>query len=191
VNSYRIAKENDDVPPATPPPADSTRPPSAPAAPVASGAMADTPVIKADGAGPAWTAPAHWRTKPASAMRKASYEVVGEAGAIGDVSITAFPGDVGGELANVNRWRGQLQLPPLADSALSTAVAHRDQNGLHFTVVDFTGASSASGQRMLGAIVPLNGATWFFKLTGPEPLVAREKPAFLQFLDSLRAPETP
>jgi hypothetical protein len=59
-----------------------------------------------------------------------------------------------------------------------------DTNGLHLLV--FEGANQ--GTRMIGVIVPQSDATWFFKLTGPDALVAREKPAFLDFLKTVRAP---
>ncbi len=196
--SYRIPKD-DEAPPATPAAAaqphaaPSGLPAGHPAMPADTGApaaspgadMASTPVIKADGPGLKWTAPATWHSKPASAMRKASYSVEGDAGATADVAITAFPGDVGGELANVNRWRGQLSLPAVAEADLASVVTRREQSGLHLTIVDF---SSAEGQRMIAALVPYNGATWFFKLTGPAPLVAREKDAFLAFLGSIQTP---
>jgi hypothetical protein len=154
----------------------------------ASANMADTAVIQAGGPALKWTAPAHWQSRPAAAMRKASYAVVDPSGASADLSVTAFPGDVGGETANVNRWRNQLQLPPLADTELAAAVTHRTQGGLQLTIVDFASAPPSPPQRLLGAIVPFNGSTWFFKLTGPDALVAREKPAFLAFLDTLQAP---
>jgi hypothetical protein len=128
-----------------------------------------------------WTAPAQWTPKKPSSMRKGSYDVTGPEGTA-DLSITAFPGDVGGDLANVNRWRGQLELPPVPD--LTGALQPIDANGLRFLVFD--GANS--GTRMLGAIVPREGETWFFKLTGPDALVAREKPAFLDFLKTVKAP---
>jgi hypothetical protein len=121
-------------------------------------------------------------------MRKGSYSVEGDGGAIADISITAFPGDVGGELANVNRWRGQLQLPPLAESELSSAVVRSEQNGLRVTLVDFVGTSSPDHQRMLGLIIPYEGATWFVKIIGPDALVTREKAAFLQFIQTLQKP---
>ena len=41
-------------------------------------------------------------------------------------------------------------------------------------------------QRILGAIVPFNGGTWFFKLMGPDALVAKAKPGFLEFLKTVR-----
>jgi len=88
----------------------------------------------------------------------------------------------------VNRWRGQLQLEPIAEADLANAVQRREQTGLHLTIVDFSAEGSGEHPRMLGAIVPYDGATWFFKLTGPDSLVAREKPAFLEFLQSIKTP---
>jgi len=161
--------------------------PAMPAGP-APADMANTAVIKAEGPGLKWTAPAHWQSRPAVAMRKATYAVPGENGAAGDLSITAFPGDVGGELANLNRWRGQLQLPPLAEADVAGAVTRLSPNGLSVTVVDFSGGPADKPVRLLGAIVPHDGATWFFKLTGPVDLVAKEKPAFLAFVQTLSAP---
>ncbi len=128
-----------------------------------------------------WRAPARWAPGRASAMRRGSYSVVGPEG-VGDISITAFRGDVGGNLANVNRWRDQLQLPPVPD--LAGALEPLEVDGLRMLV--FEGANQ--GVRMIGVIVPRSGATWFFKFTGPDPLVAREKPAFLDFLKTVKAP---
>jgi hypothetical protein len=117
-------------------------------------------------------------------MRKASYDAPGGC----DLSVTAFPGDVGGELANVNRWRGQVGLAPLQPQDLGGAVARFEANGLRFAVVDLRSGEAADAKGMVGAIVPYGGATWFFKLAGPAPVVAAEKPQFLEFLRTVRAP---
>jgi len=163
--------------------------PAAAAAPLVPGVdMANAAVTTGEGPTLKWTAPPHWQSKPASAMRKATYLIVGEDGATADLSVTAFPGAVGGELANINRWRGQLQLPPLAEAGLDGAISRITVNGLQVVLVDLTGGPADKPQRMLGAIVPSNGANWFFKLTGPEALVAREKPAFLAFVQTLQSP---
>ncbi|MEO6002182.1 MAG: hypothetical protein ABIZ04_17610 [Opitutus sp.] len=184
VSSYRVPKE---TPEPLPPILTGALPANSTPAAANSGNMASTAVPTASGEGLAWTAPASWRVKPASAMRKGSYSVPGADGTEADLSITAFPGDVGGALANVNRWRGQLELAPLAESDLESALTHLDIDSLHADVVEFASASSAKSQRMIGAIVPFEGATWFFKLTGPDALVAHEKPAFLNFLKTIKA----
>ena len=132
-----------------------------------------------------WTAPAAWAVKANGPMRKGSYTVKGN-GAEADFSITAFPGDTGGLLANLNRWRGQVSLPPLAEAQLGASVEHLDLGSLHAEVVDFAGSANGAPTRLLGAVVPVNGVTWFFKLMGPATLVAQEKPAFLAFLRTVR-----
>ena len=177
ITAYRAPKDKETPPPAAPAAPAGTDAPTAPAT------MANTAVPTAAGASLTWTAPAHWQPKAASAMRKGSYTVPA-AGAPADLSITAFPGDVGGEAANLNRWRGQLQLPPAGAAELAAAITRFDQGGLTFTVVDFDNGQ----QRLLGAIVPFRGSTWFFKLLGPAAPLAQEKPAFLAFLKTVRAP---
>ncbi len=132
-----------------------------------------------------WTAPAAWTAKPVSAMRKGSYAIKGDGGEA-DLSITAFPGDTGGLLANVNRWRGQVSLPPLAADQLDANREHLDIGDLHVDVVDFLGSANGAPTRIVGAIVPNGGETWFFKLMGPDAIVAKEKPAFLEFLRTVR-----
>lgn len=177
--SYRIPKEKDAELPAS-----MTRPAATAAAP--GGPMAGTAVPTAGGPGLTWTAPAAWQAKPVGAMRKGSFTVTGAAGATADLSITAFPGAVGGELANLNRWRGQVALPPIAEGDLAAATTRFTANGLSFTVVDLAGADPANPQRILGGMTPYQDAMWFFKLTGPDALVARAKPAFLAFLQTVK-----
>jgi hypothetical protein len=190
LGACRDAKVTTYQAPKDPPEAMTAGPGPATAAPGATD-MASTAVPTAAGADLIWTAPAGWKPKPAAAMRKGSYAVPGADGAEADLSITAFPGDVGGELANVNRWRGQIQLPPLDEAGLAAATTRVSANGLEFVVVDFANPSASKPTRILGAMGPFNGATWFFKLNGPDALVAAAKPEFLAFLKTVRPPALP
>lgn len=160
---------------------------TAPAAGPAGGgnAMANTPVATASGGALTWKGPANWQEKPAGGMRKGTFTVTGDGGASAELAITAFPGDVGGEVANVNRWRGQLQLAPQSPEEVSRAIQRLESNGLKMGVVEMVG-TGANATRVLGAMVPHAGATWFFKLTGPDALVAKEKQAFLDFLKTVK-----
>lgn len=186
IASYRVAAEKPDpLPPIL------TGGAASDTAPASPGGMAGTAVPTAAGPGLAWTAPAHWKPKPASAMRKGSYAVPGENGADADFSVTAFPGDVGGELANFNRWRGQLNLPPLEEAEVQPLIARIEHNGLKFAVVEFVNRSAEKPQRILGALVPYEGATWFLKMIGPDDLVAREKPQFFAFLETVKPSAAP
>ncbi len=191
VESYRVPKETppavaENATPATGGAAPAAGAPGGPAAPGGSN-MANTAVATASGAGLVWTAPAHWVAKPGSAMRKGSYAIkadgiAGEA----DLAITAFPGDVGGDLANLNRWRGQVEQPPVGQAQFDASVQRLERNGLRIIVVDIPGNSNGAPTRILGAMIPHGGATWFVKLMGPDALVAKEKAAFTAFLDSVK-----
>jgi hypothetical protein len=184
---YRVPKEKEpEMPMAA----------AADAAPAQAGAaagpgMADTAVPTASGADLAWTVPSDWVVKPPAPMRKASFGV--PAGATeAELSITAFPGEVGGELANVNRWRSQIGLTPLRAEELDASVSRQKANGLDFTVVELAPSGGvATGKSILGAIVPYEGSTWFFKLTGPGPAVSSSKASFIVFLRSVRPASGP
>ena len=143
-------------------------------------------VVTAEGPALTWAVPSTWQAKAGSAMRKATFAIAGENGAAADLAVTAFPGDVGGEVANVNRWRGQIGLSPLSDAETVATITRLEANGLKIGVVDLADPAGKGSVRMLGAMVPYAGATWFFKLLGPDALVQREKPAFLEFLTTLK-----
>ena len=148
--------------------------------------MANTAVPTASGESLTWTAPANWIAKATGPMRKGSFTVKGD-GAEADLSITAFPGSTGGLLANLNRWRSQLGLTPIAENELDANAVHLDTGELHLTVVDFIGTAGGKSTRILGAVVPHGSDTWFFKLMGPDTLVTQEKPAFLEFLHTIKS----
>lgn len=192
ITSYRIPKEAGPPSagaPAADPHAGTGMPPVGQAAPSSQADMASTAVPTAAGGELSWTAPAAWQSRPASAMRKATYVIPGDvADQSAELAVTAFPGNVGGNLANVNRWRGQLQLAPIAEGDLESALVHVHAGELHIDIAEMLGPETAGKprQRVLGAIVPFNDATWFFKLTGPDALVSKEKAAFMAFLQTIK-----
>jgi len=134
-----------------------------------------------------WSAPPSWIEKPLGPVRKGSFTIRDASGGEADLSVTAFPGEVGGLLANLNRWRRELELAPIAENELTANTQSLAAGALSFTVVDFAGTSGGVSTRTLGAIVPVEGETYFFKLKGPDGVVAGEKSAFLEFLKSVKA----
>lgn len=181
VTTYRVPKES--APAATTPASGM----AAMDAASADAAMRSTPVATATGPRLDWSAPAHWQSGAERPMRVATLVVPGRDGSTdGEVAVTAFPGDVGGNLANVNRWRQQLGLPPISQNELGTALQHLDVGPLHVDVVELVAPGLPPPQRVLGAIVPHAGATWFFKFTGPDTLVAAERENFMTFVRTLR-----
>ncbi len=134
-----------------------------------------------------WNPPGNWQERPSGPMILKSFSVDdGNGPAV--VTISSFPGDVGGVLANVNRWRGQLGLAPITEDALPAAVESLDLPDAKATVVNLTGTDAKTSQpsHMLAVIVPHAGQTWFYKLMGDGATVSKEKDAFLKFVQSVQ-----
>ena len=131
---------------------------------------------------PNWQVPSSWKAAGPKPMRLASFDIPDAAGN-GDVSISKLSGNGGGLLANVNRWRGQVGLAPLEAGALAAnsktvATAGGDSG----TWVELVGTEKT----ILGAIVARGEVSWFFKLTAPAPVAAKNRDAFEQFVRSIR-----
>jgi hypothetical protein len=139
---------------------------------------------------PVWTIPDGWQPAPLSQFLVAKFSIAGDGGAQAAVNVSSLAGDGGGLAANVNRWRGQLGLPPFTEENLSTSTSTLDVPNGQAQVVDFTGTDSKTGKsaRLIGAIVPQNGQTWFYKLMGDESVVAAQKDTFTKFIQSAKYP---
>jgi hypothetical protein len=138
-----------------------------------------------------WTAPAGWEEQPSSGFRKGSFLVRGSSGETADVSVISFPEAAGGLLANVNRWRDQLKLAPISDEAQTgkpTKVSGRDMFFVDL-VSEQSISPDGSKSRILGGIFPINGATWFFKMLGPDELVDAQRETFKEFLQTVQVSE--
>jgi len=123
--------------------------------------------------------PKEWQPVAPGPMQDAKYTTAGGA----EVSVSIFPGQVGGVLANVNRWRGQLGLGAVAESDLAGMT--RPLSGLPGAVL--VDLSSTDGtRRMLAAIVPRDSQTAFYKLTGIPAAVEAEQGRFTQFVEAAK-----
>ncbi len=135
-----------------------------------------------------WTTPSGWEEQPASGFRKGSFSVRGPNGKTADVSVISFPESAGGLLANVNRWRNQLKLEPITDAAQAGSAMTVAGREMFFVdlVSEQPVTPDGSKSRILGGVFPLEGETWFFKMTGPDELVAAQRETFKEFLGSVR-----
>ena len=133
-----------------------------------------------------WEAPPNWKTKPASAMRRASFGVPMADGTEADLSISVLGGAAGGLLANVNRWRAQLGLPELGADEVARTTETIPAGGVTFALFDLAGKVNGAEVRMLAAVAEFEGQSWFFKLTGHDHCVGVEKAEFVAFLRSVK-----
>ncbi|MCX8157253.1 MAG: hypothetical protein N3J91_12545 [Verrucomicrobiae bacterium] len=140
---------------------------------------------------PQWQVPPHWQAQnPPGPMLTAKFTIKDEQGRQAEVTVSALAGDGGGPLPNVNRWRGQLLLPPVTAEELPKLGTPVDVNGRSVTLYEMEGTWAKTGEpaRMLVLSVASGGQTWFYKLTGDAQLAAREKEAFLSFVRSVKYP---
>ena len=93
-------------------------------------------------------------------------------------------------MANINRWRGQINLAPLPDTDLEKSSQIVSAGNRKMRLVDMVSqdleVDNKSPKRLIAAMYSQGGRTWFFKMTGEDKAVEETKPAFLQFLKSLR-----
>jgi hypothetical protein len=151
------------------------------------GTQSESPVAAAPPGPPSasaqikWKAPDGWKEGAASAMRYASFSAVGPNNETADISVVTVPGEGGSDADNVNRWRGQIGLPPLQSGAVAAAVTSLKGSNGTFSTIDMTNAD----KRMLAAWTRHGGQSWFFKITGPRGVVEQEKPRFVEFVRSV------
>jgi hypothetical protein len=168
------------VPKAAPGPAMPAGMPGAPPP----GMAGDVPAPPRPESGLVWTLPAGWKDQRQGGMRYATLTPGGVTGKI-DGSVVVLPGPAGGELPNVNRWRGQIGLPPIDEPALARARAVVKSKAGEVNVYDFT-SEGQKKSRVIAGLLEAGGSTWFVKLTGDAEAVTAARAGFLQLVGSLR-----
>lgn len=97
---------------------------------------------------PTWTLPSGWTQAPGSGMRFATLSIPTNKGPALDVSVMSLPSATdqpqGPQLAaNINRWRGQLGLPPESEQQVTAGAQQLTVGGVTAYLVDLTGQQSA------------------------------------------------
>ena len=178
--SYLIPKEDRAVTMPTPVADSAETKASAPP----NGSMRILPGMQAaadEAGGVTYTVPEGWEDLPASGIRKANLKVSDETGTA-ELTVLVFPGDVGGRLANINRWRGQLGLDEATPEDLSKfteSYSISQHPGLYVRL-------EGEAQSILGGLLPFHGSTWFFKFLGSSGTVLGNEGKMKAFLDSVQ-----
>lgn len=136
-----------------------------------------------------WTTPTGWTEGNPSQMRLIDLKF--GPNQEGECYLSALPGPAGGILANINRWRGQLSLPPLTDADVEK-LPRKSFLGTEAYFVTADGDYKNMGQetaqkdyRLVGLIQQAPEITLFVKMTGPKALVESNSAAFDTFVSSL------
>ena len=110
-----------------------------------------------------WTLPDGWTLEKGNGPSRYATIRIGPKDAL-ELTVTRLgrEGQAADVLANVNRWRNQLALPPVTEEELAKTTTKLEVSSETITVVDLTGAGSgktgvnppfASGERMPPAVV--------------------------------------
>lgn len=113
-----------------------------------------------------WSVPDGWTEDTAPRpMRLTTYVAADPSGPV-EVAVTRFGGRVGGTLANINRWRGQMALPPVDETELETTIvrfASPGFDGYEVRIESERGVMLAVGVHEVSI-----DQTWFVRATVPD-----------------------
>lgn len=122
--------------------------------------------------------PEGWTEVPVKQFQRARF-TVGEGEQLVEVSVSRAGG---GRDANINRWRGQLGLPPRSGDL-------PEETGKPFEAASRQGEliEIVAGEKALVVIViPDGDQSWFIKLSGNSELATKERSNFEAFAKSLK-----
>jgi hypothetical protein len=174
-------------------------PPFAAAAPSANGVTPPEPggqpaaVADGSGSGPVsdeldYETPDGWRDTGGGGFRHASFQM-GDGPDSAEVTVIALGLNSGSVLENVNRWRGQVRLPPLESNQLDAETQSLSAQNSEGTYVILHGPEDGGRREsILGVILPRDDRVWFVKMTGSTAVVEQQQARFETFTQSLRLP---
>ncbi len=136
---------------------------------------------------PTFDAPQEWQQVPNKPLSLATYQV-----SQGDQEafLTIIPLSLLTDamlLPNVNRWRGQVGLPPMRPDDLVNSVDQIPVENEKIPYIKVVGdEANPKPKAMLVAWFNQGGRTWYFKLFGDAPVTLQEEARFKTFVQSVR-----
>ncbi len=136
-----------------------------------------------------FTVPKSWKSAALPTFAVAAF-AVSENSPRPEVTITPLPEAAGGIDANVNRWRGQLGLPPASDDELKSVVQPYQVDGQSGHLVSLLGPEESNPRRAITAIVlSHDSVNWIFALKATADLAKKEQVNFEKFVRSVKFSE--
>lgn len=125
------------------------------------------------------TLPEGWTEAPGSGMRMASYAIEGTS--VDFYLISLMMGDVP---SNVNRWRGQVGLPPTSPEAIAQEVESFQIDGHDVKYIEIY--NEDGGRGIVSAIVDLAPAYWYFTAKGSVGELKANVSDIRKFIESVK-----
>ncbi len=135
-----------------------------------------------------YTLPAGWQEAGGNSLSVVNFVIKSDAGEA-TVNITPLAGMQGREAVIVNMWRSQVGQPSLSDAEAAAAFVPVDIGGSAGQLFEVSGKREDGTLQIVTAFAHRGDDSWFYKLQGGEAVVAAQKPAFLEFLKSVKIKE--
>ncbi len=132
-----------------------------------------------------WDLPKGWTEARPGGMRFATLKPTAT-GKV-DVSVIMLPGTAGGELGNVNRWRGQIGLPPVDEAGRAQIRKEVKSKAGSISLYDFA-SDGPDKQHMIAGLLVADGKSWFVKMVGDNGPVEASRADFVKLLGTLHFP---
>ena len=123
--------------------------------------------------------PEGWSEKEGSGMRMASYAIEGTSIDFYLISLTM--GDVP---SNVNRWRGQVELPSASPEEIASEVQTFEVDGHAVSYIEIY--NEEGGKGIISAIVDLEPKYWYFTAKGSVDELKAHADEIRTFLESIQ-----
>lgn len=131
-----------------------------------------------------WSVPESWETQAVGSMRLASYR---SSDGI-EIAVSKFPGDVGGDLANINRWRRQLSMPQVTSLKEVEGLATYSVPAGDGQLLRLRPSSDPETQSFNVFWMSYSGETWFFKFSGSAAALNASESNLEHWLQSIEKP---
>lgn len=138
---------------------------------------------------PRWEVPEGWESRAPGNMVLARFSMKGENGQA-EVTISRFPGDVGGLVPNLNRWRRQVNLGPVNGEEVEEFVRDLEVDGNKARLIDMSKPADGQSQGLIAVwdfrSGEEGGVSWFYKLQGEFSTVQECSGRFMSFIESIK-----
>lgn len=131
-----------------------------------------------------WIIPQDWVESEGNSIRIGSFKFFGKSNNdAADLSVVILSASGGGLVANINRWRGQLELNPLSDSqVMKEVISLKGKLGVFKTTFI---KNTKSNNGILGAIFSTEEKTLFVKALGSLEVLKLNQEKFNDFVGSI------
>ena len=137
-----------------------------------------------------FTKPEGWTDAPPGEVSIAAFALKGDGGEA-SVNITPLPDLRGRESLVVNMYRQQTGQPPIEQADLGKTLQPVEVAGGEGQLLELLGSNHDKPTRLITVIAHRDGRSWFYRISGDDAFVTKQKEAFLSFLKTVQIAEPP